>query len=215
MTAPTTTRASQIGLRVALAILALYHVGIGVVSCFAPETTIQFAESFYGIHIHHAAAQFAYMLKALGMYALFTGSLLTLALTDPARYRHVVLAAAGLLVMRATTRLLFFDTLTAAFDVTWGHNVFNVALLVAQAGALLWGVSALEPATEAAPTPALQPVLAREARATLAGASQRLSAATQRLSAAATQRLQSAATQRLQPAFASGLGRISSMGRVE
>ena len=136
-----------------LGVTCAYHLGIGLVSCLAPETTLQLASLLYGIHASEIPPQVIYMLKALGMYALFTGGLLALAMTDARRYRHVILAAAALLVMRATTRLLFHDLLEEAFHVAWGRNLVNVAILLTQAGVL----AALAPRPEEASAPAPQP----------------------------------------------------------
>lgn len=150
--------------KLVLWILCIYHLGIGVLSCLAPETTVRLGEVLYGVQVNAGAAQFAYMLKALGMYALFTGGLMAVALTDPRRYRHLLVAVGILLVMRATTRVLFFDTLHEAFAVTWGRNLINVGLLLAKAGVLLWASAAM----------AKRPRVPLLARGFLASASQRL-----------------------------------------
>lgn len=161
-----------------LGVTCAYHLGIGVVSLLAPETTLHVAAMLYDVHASAIAPQVVYMLKALGMYALFTGSLLALALTDPVRYRHVVLVCAGLLIMRATTRVLFFDVLHEAFAVEWGRNLLNVGLLIAQA-AVLVGCSPTadeEPSAIALGPPRLEEALASASRRLrpLASASSRL-----------------------------------------
>lgn len=135
-----------------LGITCLYHLGIGVVSCLSPETTLQVGAYFYGVHADGLSPQFVYMLKALGMYALFTGALLVLALREPERFRWIILACVGLLVMRATSRVLFFDALHDAFGISWGRNLINVVVLMSQAGLLLWGLG---------PSPEPEPARAR------------------------------------------------------
>jgi hypothetical protein len=162
-----------LGLRFVLGILCAYHLGVGLLGCLSPELTVRFGEWFYGLHVDASAAQFAYMLKALCMYALFTGALAAFALSDPEKHRSVILALAGLLIMRCTTRVLFFSTLHEAFGVGWGHNLVNVGLMSAKAAVLLWAV-----APAAAPRPEPSPVTVREA---LASASHRLAVASQRL----------------------------------
>lgn len=139
-----------------LGMTCAYHLGIGLVSLLSPETTLQVAALLYDVHASAVAPQVVYMLKALGMYALFTGSLLALAMRDPSRYRHVILVCAALLVMRATTRILFFDVLHDAFGVEWFRNLINVTLLVLQAGVLVGlGPSAEESESSPVPAPAL------------------------------------------------------------
>lgn len=156
-----------------LGMTCAYHLGIGAVSLLAPETTLHVASLLYDVHASAVAPQVVYMLKALGMYALFTGSLLALALRDPSRYRHVILVCAALLIMRATTRVLFFDVLHEAFGVEWSRNLLNVTLLVLQAGVLVGlGPSADE---ALAPAPASARPLPRPSFAdALASASRRL-----------------------------------------
>lgn len=131
-------------LRVVLAILCAYHLGIGLVSCLWSEGAIRFSAFFYGTEVEGGPA-FVYMLKALGMYAIFTGILLGFALADPERFRPVIFAAALLLAMRAATRLIFFDTLHAAFGVTAGRNLLNVGLLALQAALLVFGARPAPP----------------------------------------------------------------------
>lgn len=156
-----------------LGMTCAYHLGIGVVSLLSPETTLNVAAMLYDVHASAFAPQVVYMLKALGMYALFTGTLLAIALRDPAKYRHIVFVCAALLIMRATTRVVFFDVLNDAFAVEWGRNMINVTLLVIQAGILigLCPRGAEEP--EEAPAPSFaQPLF--ETRELLASASRRL-----------------------------------------
>lgn len=156
-----------------LGMTCAYHLGIGVVSLLSPETTLNVAAMLYDVHASAFAPQVVYMLKALGMYALFTGTLLAIALRDPAKYRHIVFVCAALLIMRATTRVLFFDVLHDAFAVEWTRNLVNVTLLVLQAGILvgLCPSTSEESETEAAPSFG-QPMF--ETREILASASRRL-----------------------------------------
>lgn len=170
-----------LALRLVLLVICAYHLGVGVSSTLAPESTLRFAQSFYGLDVQDSAAQFTYMLKAMGMYALFTGGLLALALRDPKRYRHIVVAAAVLLLMRAVTRLLFFDLLEEAFGLTWQQNLVNVSLLVGKGAILLWTSHALDsaPVDDAAALDQPVPIPLR-AVASLGSASRRLAALSRR-----------------------------------
>jgi len=156
-----------------LGMTCAYHLGIGVVSLLSPETTLNVAAMLYDVHASAFAPQVVYMLKALGMYALFTGTLLAIALRDPAKYRHIVFVCAALLIMRATTRVLFFDVLHDAFAVEWTRNLINVTLLVLQAGVLVGLCPKTSEEGQAAPAPSFgQPMF--ETREILASASRRL-----------------------------------------
>ncbi|RMG13796.1 MAG: hypothetical protein D6731_11455 [Planctomycetota bacterium] len=151
--------------RFVLGVLCAYHLGVGLLGCLSAEATVQFGAWFYGLEIDASAAQFAYMLKALSMYALFTGALAAVALHDPERHRSLLWALAGLLVMRCTTRLLFFGTLHQAFHVGWARNLFHVGLMALKAAVLLWGT---------APAARAEPRTLAAARRALASASNRL-----------------------------------------
>jgi len=142
-----------IALRAVLAILCAYHLGIGLATTISARATVAFGTRFYGLTVEEVTPTFLVMLKALGMYAVFTGILLALATWRPLRHRAVIGAAILLLTMRAFTRLTFHGALEDAFGLTRGHNLFNVALLLLQAGALAWAMA-----------PALQRSLARTER---------------------------------------------------
>ncbi len=128
-----------VAMKAVLGLLCAYHVCIGLASMASAELTADFAHWFYGTDIT-VDARFVYTLKALGMYALFTGALCGVALTDPARYRPIVWAVIMLQSLRAGTRLVFFDTLHEGLGVSWEHNLVNASLLVAEAAILLWGL---------------------------------------------------------------------------
>lgn len=164
------TRTQTILLRLVLAVTCAYHLGVGVAAWVAPQATIQFGQAFYGVEVT-LVPQIAYMLKAMGMYALFTGGLLVLATWNPVRFRHVAIAAVALLLMRATTRVVSFDLLHEAFGVTWGRNLTNVVILTVQSGVILWGLGpAPATAEEAAPLPTpvrVRPTLPRFASSRL------------------------------------------------
>jgi len=186
------TSYQKVVLRLVLALTCAYHLGIGVASWAAPQATLQFGQAFYGLDTA-LLPQIAYMLKALGMYALFTGGLLALALWNPVRYRHVAIACVALLLMRATTRVVCFDLLHEAFAVTWERNLLNVVLLTAQSGAILWGLGPAPAAAPAADLPAPAPVRVRPT-----------------LPRFASSRLEPClASARLRPCASSRLGRVS------
>lgn len=137
-------------LRIVLAILTIYHLGIGVVSVLSADLTARFAKWFYGLDAEVGPA-FVYMLKALGMYAIFTGILSAVCFIDPRRYRAVGIALVVLLVLRCLTRVLAYDTLEAAFGVSWTRNLTNVALMLLWAAVIVVCLpreaTASEPAT--------------------------------------------------------------------
>jgi hypothetical protein len=126
----------QIALTAVVWILLLYHAGIGVLSIFFPAVTADVSSGFYGTRLT-LDAQSEYMLKALGMYALFVAAILGIAARDLSRYRALLLAVAGLQVLRALSRLVYYDVLSAGLEVSTARNAFNVTLLLIEATVLV------------------------------------------------------------------------------
>jgi hypothetical protein len=128
--------ASEIALRAVLALLATYHLGVGLLSVLSPSSAARAAARLYG-----AAAvetpQLRYGIRMLGLYALALGSLLALATGSPAEYRAVIVVAAGLQLARAVCRIVLREELSAGFSVPERRNYINATLLVAEAVVLL------------------------------------------------------------------------------
>jgi hypothetical protein len=125
---------AHVALHVVLGVLALYHLGIGVVSIFSMNATTRVTRALYGIEVSGAEnTQLRYAVRMLGLYALALGVLLAFAFFDPAANRNVVIVVIGLQLARALCRLLLRQELTLAFRVTPRRNVLSAALLVAEA----------------------------------------------------------------------------------
>lgn len=127
----------QVALTAVVWILLLYHAGIGVLSIFFPAVTADVSSGLYGTRLT-LDAQSEYMLKALGMYALFVASILGIAVRDLSRYRALLIAVAGLQVLRALSRLVYYDVLSAGLEVSSVRNAVNVTLLLVEAAVLVF-----------------------------------------------------------------------------
>lgn len=119
-------------------VLAVYHLAIGALSLASPPRLARFARSFYGFELALDAQSVA-MLRALGLYALFTGAVLCVALSDLVRYRPLLLCVAGLQLLRAVHRLTQSDALHQGLAVSAARNRFNAALLLLEAAILIAG----------------------------------------------------------------------------
>ena len=124
--------ADMLVIRAMLALLAAYHLGIGVTSLLSPRTAGRVAAAFYGTDVAESP-QLRYGLRMLGLYAIALGSLLTLAAWSPAEHREVIVVACGLQLARAACRVAFRRELAAGFNVSPSRNYLNVSLLVAEA----------------------------------------------------------------------------------
>jgi hypothetical protein len=125
-------------LRGVLALLAVYHLSMGLVSIFFQRGAAGLARGLYGIEMEDSGQRFSYALRMLGLYAFAFGFLLARAAMDPAGHRSVIVAAILLQSVRAASRLMSAGTLRVAFGVAPARNRLSAAALVAQAGLLVW-----------------------------------------------------------------------------
>lgn len=130
--------AGEMVLRGVLALLAAYHLSMGMVSVFFQRGAEGMVRGLYGIRMEDSGERFGYALRMLGLYALAFGFLLARAAMDPAGHRSVIAAAILLQSVRAASRLASAGTLRAAFGVAPARNGLSAAALVVQAGLLLW-----------------------------------------------------------------------------
>ena len=126
---------AEILLRGVLGLLAAYHLGMGLVSTFAPRAAARIGGALYAIEAAETP-QLRYGVRMLGLYALAFGGLLVLATMDPRRYVAVVVAAAALQLARAIARLALRRELAEAFPIGGRRNAVNAAVLLAVAATL-------------------------------------------------------------------------------
>lgn len=122
---------SETILRTLLALLAVYHLGIGTLSVLWPRAAGRVSATLYGTDVPETP-QLRYALRMLGLYALAIGSLLVLAAASPAQHRSVIIVAGALQLARAVCRVAFRTELTAAYGISPRRNYLNASLLVAE-----------------------------------------------------------------------------------
>lgn len=129
----------ELALRGVLALLAVYHVGIGLLSVSSLEATTRVTRAAYGIELGESP-QLAHAVRMLGLYALAVGTLLALAARDPRSHREVIIVVAALQLCRAAFRVGYRRVLSVEFRLSRARNAFNTALLVLESAVLLVGV---------------------------------------------------------------------------
>lgn len=127
---------ARIVLQTLLALLAAYHLGIGMLSLFSFRRTMRFVTAFYGIQAG-GSPQLRYALRMLGLYGIALGVLLAFAAWSPPAHQEIIVVVAGLQLARAACRVVMRHELAAAFGISARRNAFNAVLLFAQATALL------------------------------------------------------------------------------
>jgi hypothetical protein len=126
-----------VGLRILLAGLAAYHLAIGALAVLSYQGTAAAVRTLYGAELDEGA-QLRYAIRMLGLYALAFGFLLAAAAREPAAHRHVVLAAALLLIARGLMRLTLARPVAASFGVSARRNRAHAGGLLLLAALLIW-----------------------------------------------------------------------------
>ena len=134
--ASSSSDAAAVALRVVLVVLAVYHLGIGVVSIASLRITARVTGRLYGLTVSENSA-LRYSVRMLGLYAVALGTLLALAARAPGSHRDVIVVVALLQLARALHRVVLRRELYEGFQVPPRRNAFNAALLVAEATVLL------------------------------------------------------------------------------
>jgi hypothetical protein len=120
-----------------LAGLAAYHLAIGALAVLSYRLTAVVVRTLYAATLEEGA-QLRYAIRMLGLYALAFGFLLSAAAWEPAVHRHVVLAAAFLLIARGLMRLTLARPLAASFGVSARRNRAHACGLLLLAALLIW-----------------------------------------------------------------------------
>ena len=124
-------------MRVLLAGLAAYHLAIGALAVLSYRRTAAAVRTLYTAELE-GGAQLRYAIRMLGLYALAFGFLLSAAAWEPAAHRHVVIAAALLLIARALMRLALAGSVAASFGVSARRNRVHAGGLLLVAALLIW-----------------------------------------------------------------------------
>lgn len=117
-------------------ILALYHLGMGVLSVVSYRATGRIVCGLYAGSLTESP-QLRYAVRMLGLYALAIGTLVAVAATDPAAHRSTIAVVIGLQAGRALSRLVSRQLLAEAFAIPPARNVMAVSMLAAECVVLL------------------------------------------------------------------------------
>lgn len=126
---------AEVTLRAVLALLCVYHLGIGIAAVTSPRLVSRVAGALYSLQAAETP-QLRYGVRMLGLYALALGTLLAFAAWDPRGHVEVIVVTAGLQLARAVSRLLLRHELSDAFGIPARRNALNAAVLLAEAGVL-------------------------------------------------------------------------------
>lgn len=128
---PVTAPRLTLAVRLVLLVFSLYHLVTGVVSVCFPEFSEVFYQKLY--HFHPTMTeQYKLVLKPWGALAFFAGVAGLYAVSDPQRYRGVIVGILILLVTRVGYRSLCADQLVEVFQLDKVRNGINSGLIAAE-----------------------------------------------------------------------------------
>ena len=116
-------------LKVILAIISVYHVGLGVIAFFPFELVASIVNSVFGMQFTESG-QIIYLGHLFGIYTIIFGLLIAVAAVNPMKYRSIINVAVALYALRLLNRIMFSSTLTNDFSVATPYLVLEVVLLL-------------------------------------------------------------------------------------
>jgi hypothetical protein len=120
-------------------LLAAYHIVMGVVALFAPQSAPMVVRSLYGAAVT-TNGQLRYMTSMIGALSLAIGGLAAVAAPRPYDNRAIIAALLALQLSRVFCRVRDRRVLAQSFGVSRRANVAAIAVLSAESVVLLLGL---------------------------------------------------------------------------
>lgn len=114
------------------AIIAIYHVLLGVVATLVPDLAAELAPVMYGISLEVLAPlkpEYLVIIRFMGAFAITFGLLMAFAAWDPLSNGTIVLGGAIFFSLRILDRILGADTLISSFQTTPSQNLAHILLM--------------------------------------------------------------------------------------
>jgi hypothetical protein len=96
-------------LKILLWIVAVYHIGLGLLGIFAKDFAVTLAKNFFNFNLT-LTDQIYWIINPLAAYILVFGIFMALAAKDPSKYKNVIFVGVALFAVRVIQRLVFFVT---------------------------------------------------------------------------------------------------------
>ncbi len=117
---------------------SIYHLLLGLVATFASAGfVISIASSVYGITINIDPNIFISLARFVGSYMIAFGLMMGLVALKPTLYRNFAWVAVILFALRLFDRLVFFDTLEKALNITWASSIPTIVVVTLMAVSLI------------------------------------------------------------------------------
>lgn len=129
-------------LRIVLAMIAIYHVVLGLATFVSDDLTTRLAWQLFGLHLD-MTPQLSYIVQLLGVYAITFGVFTAYVARDPFANRAMLNVIVILYVLRVVNKFLSMGEFTQAFNASMTRVWTDVVLLAFFGAAVLL----LRPAT--------------------------------------------------------------------
>jgi len=96
-------------LKILLWIVAVYHIGLGLLGIFAKDFAVTLAKNFFNFNLT-LTDQTYWIINPLAAYILIFGVFMALAAKDPVKYKNVIYVGVVLFAIRVLQRVVFFVT---------------------------------------------------------------------------------------------------------
>jgi hypothetical protein len=123
-------------LRVVLAMICIYHVGLGLAAFVSDAMAVSLARSIFGLNLD-MTPQLSYIVQLLGVYAIVFGLITGLMAVDPLRYPLMLNVVVVLYVLRVLNKFLSMGQFEQAFGASMTRVWTDVVLLAAFGTAVL------------------------------------------------------------------------------
>jgi hypothetical protein len=123
-------------LKVVLALIGIYHVGLGILPFISADLAARVTSSLFGMTLV-VTPQLHYLARLLGIYALIFGVVTLVVATRPVYYRPFTYVIFALYAARVLNRIVFIDQFMNAFQTTLFRAWLEAVLLAAFGVAVL------------------------------------------------------------------------------
>lgn len=129
---------NHVALKYLLWLVAVYHIGLGLLGIFAKDFTITLAKNFFNFNLD-LTNQVYWILNPFSAYVLIFGVFIALAAKNPVKYKDIIYVGVGLCAIRVIQRMFFFFSAPKEliFDIDPVRNAI-VMVIVAIIGTSLF-----------------------------------------------------------------------------
>lgn len=124
--------------QILLYIIAIYHMALGIMGIFFKSQAVLIAKSFFSFNLDYTS-QIKWIINPFAAYVFIFGVFAWIAASNPSKYKPIIWAILGLVVIRIVQRILFIlfadPSLRAIVNPT--QNLIHLLIVVVMSVLLL------------------------------------------------------------------------------